>query len=112
MLHSLSGLSSAIAALFSPWMGPLGTLIAGLAAWWAKKALTETKAGNVVAAAAVVAAEGAQVAAVEARTELADKVDNLATQAIPLAHQAGERKGYVGGIEVGKRQATQPGDLQ
>jgi len=56
----------------------------------------------------------------EIKAQVCEVKDHLATvsmqavrsqEEIVMAHKAGEREGFVGGIEVGKRQATAPAEL-
>lgn len=39
------------------------------------------------------------------------KLNNVADVALPMAHTAGKREGFVGGIEVGRQQVTAPAPL-
>ena len=104
------------------WIALIGNVAAVAGAIGAISATVLTILNGRKATAAVKAAEGAQDVAVTSRAELSakldsataavsEKVDHVATVAIPMAHTAGERRGVVIGIEEGKKQATGPATL-
>lgn len=100
--RALGDLSGAVAVVVKPWIEPL---IAGFAAWWARRALMVSKDGNAVAAVAVKSAEKAAQVATDARTEINAKIDDHNANQAVLIQKGIERSEFERAIEIGVAKA-------